>query len=128
MKKENEKRVGVRDDSDEDGFPRLYCAKLPFMVSFEDIQAALSGAIGCKPRKIKYAEWKYDRKTRLFYGTAFVLVEKMKHARRIIEASANAGITVKGKCIKVARAELKAGESRSWPSGAEQDPRPKLPQ
>lgn len=127
-KGEEEKEKRTKAAGDDDAIPRLYCAKLPFMVSFKDVQTALSGAIGCKPRKIKYAEWKYDRKTRLFYGTAFVLVEKMKHARRIIDASTNVGIMVQGKRIKVALAGLKAGESMSWPNGAEQDARPKLPQ
>ena len=116
------------NDINETTFPRLYVAKLPFMVTFEEIQQAFGTAIDCKPSRIKYAEFKYDRKSKLFYGTSFVLISKIKYVEKIITAAnSNGGIVMKGKRIKVGLAPLKEHETTEWPNGAKQEIRPALP-
>ena len=108
---------------------RLYVAKLPFMVTFSDVRSALSDAVGCKVAQIEYAEWKLDRKTKLFYGTSFVKVADMSLARQLIAAGGEGeGIRVRGRRIKIAMAPLQTHETMDWPgSKAVQLQRPPLP-
>ena len=109
--------------------PRLYVAKLPFMVTFSDVRSALSDAVSCAPTQIKYAEWKLDRKTNLFYGTSFVKVADISLATQLIAAGAEGkGILVRGRRIKVAMAPLQKHETMDWPGEkAVQLSRPPLP-
>ena len=128
--KNNSSTVNENDDNkDENTFPRLYVAKLPFMTTFKEIQTTLSAAIDCKASKIKYCEFKYDRNTKLFYGTSFVLLKSFKYAQKIVEAgNSMQGIVMKGKRIKINFAPLKTYETVHWPNDAVQEERPALPQ
>lgn len=99
------------------------------MTTFKEIQTTLSAAIDCKASKIKYCEFKYDRNTKLFYGTSFVLLKSFKYAQKIVEAgNSMQGIVMKGKRIKINFAPLKTYETMHWPDDAVQEERPALPQ
>jgi predicted sulfurtransferase len=119
--------------------PRLYVAKLPFMVCFKDLQDCLCRALNVNPVAVKeeekivlYAEWKYDRNTTLFYGTAFVKMNNVKNAQLLIElckkrGGGGGGVTCKGQRLRIAWASLKKDENTDWPNNQTQEERPRLP-
>ena len=100
---------------------RLFVGKLPLAVNATQLRGALGRAAG-GDAAVSAIDWLTDRKTGLFYGSAFVQMASADGAARVVAAAAAAAaapaasggvVAIDGKKLRVNLAPLKDGEA--WP-------------
>ncbi len=111
---------------------RLFVGSLPFLTSAAAVRAALapqapSGG-GSDQSGVVRVHWLHDRKTKLFYGSAFVQMASVDAAAEIVRR-AGEGVRIadgskKGRRLVVNFAPPKEGEE--WPPAGEERERPAM--
>ena len=104
---------------------RLFVGRLPRVVTATTLRTALAAAAGqhIDPAQIK-VQWVVDRRTKAFYGSAFVGMARLADAERVLSAAQLAGgaLLIRATAVaprrrawraRVAFAELREGEA--WP-------------
>ena len=84
---------------------------MPFVVSASELRQSLGGASDAP-----VVDWLHDRKTGIFYCSAFVGMVSREAAERAVARAAAEGVTLSGKKLKVTLAPLREGET--WPAEA----------
>ena len=99
---------------------RVFIGKLPFILTATQLGEALGSALG--GASVETVEWKTDRNTGLFYGSAFVQMSTAEAAAGLADLAApggqgkgeaGPGVHLNGKKIRINLAPLRDGEV--WP-------------
>ena len=105
-----EKKAAPGSDGEAATLHRVFVGKMPFVVSASELRASLVGGASDAP----VVDWLHDRKTGIFYGSAFVGMISRDSAERTVARAAAGEITLSGKKLKVTHAPPREGEA--WPA------------
>ena len=99
---------------------RLFVGKIPLVIDATKLKNALGGGV-------KLIHWLADKKTGLFYGSAFVEMESVADATRSLDRAASSkGVSIGKRRLRLAYAAPKEGEV--WPpADFTQLERPRIP-